>query len=335
MSDESLNDVTPIIFGLQNEFDLPDNVATAANRLHDQYTKEVPEHTRQRYLKRTAGACLFLAAKVHGEAPLPGDVADRVDEEKRDFLRVVHDIAGDVGLNPKTITDPIQYVNLTCEKLHHSESVRRQAQVIVEHAQEKEIVSGKSPRGIAAGAVYLAARLKGKKISQYEVADAIDVSEVTIRNRYQEQAELEPPKYPGDVEPSYFEEKRDPNNSDFLSVTWPGQTDPDSYLRPSEEKLRAAVAQLSYDGIEGDIIARANTLFRLAQDAAQCDFASSDQVNEWAMAAVCVAAEQYDCDPGMETKETIADLSEVNAQQLESRCYKLRQAWDSEVDTSE
>lgn len=331
MSDESPDDVTPIIFALQTEFDLPDNVATAATRLYEQYSDGTQEATRQRYLERTAGACLFLAGKVHGEAPLPGELAARVGEEKRLFLRTARNIAGDVGVDPDTITDPIQYIDLICEELEYDELVNRQAKLIVERAQEAEIVSGKGPRGIAAAAVYLGARIQRKKVTQHEIADVIDVSEVTIRNRYQEQAELEPPVYLADVEPSYFDAAAETTDADFLSVTWSGQDDPDSYVTPSAETFQAAVGTLEHDE-ETEITARAQTLYRLAQDAPQCDFASADQVDEWAVASVCVAAEQHDCDPPMADKETIADLVNMDAQGLEGRCYKLRRAWDSEVE---
>lgn len=52
--------------------------------------------------------------------------------------------------------------------------------------------AGKSPSGIAAGSVYLAARINDRRMDfpQYEIAAVADVSEVTIRNRYQHLADL-------------------------------------------------------------------------------------------------------------------------------------------------
>lgn len=333
MSDK-MADPTPIIYALQREFDLPDNVATAANRLFEQYSDGTQIQTQERYLEQTAGACLFLAAKIHGEAPLPSEVADRVGEEKRLLLKTVHDIAGELRLNPNTITDPVQYVDLICDELGFGELVQRQAQLNIEHAKEAEILSGKAPRGIAAAAVYLGARLHRKDITQDEISKVIDVSNVTIRNRYQEQAELEPPTYLADVKPTYFDDDNDPDASDFLSVTWTGQNDPDNYVTPSKETLQTGVDTLDISDKESDVVARAQTLFRLAQDASQCDFASTDRVDEWVLAAVCVSAEQHDCDPTVGVKKTIAELGNITASQLEARCYKLRQAWDSEVDKS-
>ncbi len=51
------------------------------------------------------------------------------------------------------------------------------------------MTSGKGPIGVAAAALYIAAVLEGEKKTQREVADAIGVTEVTIRNRYKEMVE--------------------------------------------------------------------------------------------------------------------------------------------------
>jgi len=49
------------------------------------------------------------------------------------------------------------------------------------------MLSGKSPTGYAAAAIYAASLLCNEKKTQNEVASVAQVTEVTIRNRYQEQ----------------------------------------------------------------------------------------------------------------------------------------------------
>jgi transcription initiation factor TFIIB len=51
-------------------------------------------------------------------------------------------------------------------------------------------LSGKSPTGFAAAAIYAASLLCNQKRTQREVAEVANVTEVTIRNRYQEQMEV-------------------------------------------------------------------------------------------------------------------------------------------------
>ncbi|NIO23215.1 MAG: hypothetical protein GTN38_04285, partial [Candidatus Aenigmarchaeota archaeon] len=60
---------------------------------------------------------------------------------------------------------------------------------VLDEAAKYDVTSGKGPIGVAAAALYIAAVLEGEKKTQREVADAIGVTEVTIRNRYKEMVE--------------------------------------------------------------------------------------------------------------------------------------------------
>ncbi len=67
-----------------------------------------------------------------------------------------------------------------------SEKVQVRAVKILDQAADNDVTSGKGPIGVASAALYIAAVLDGEKKTQREVADAIGVTEVTIRNRYKE-----------------------------------------------------------------------------------------------------------------------------------------------------
>ena len=67
-----------------------------------------------------------------------------------------------------------------------SEKVQVKAVKILDEAGQYDVTSGKGPIGVASAALYIAAVLEGEKKTQREVADAIGVTEVTIRNRYKE-----------------------------------------------------------------------------------------------------------------------------------------------------
>ena len=47
-------------------------------------------------------------------------------------------------------------------------------------------ISGKDPKGLCAGAIYLACKIKDKNYTQKEISDSIGVTEVTLRSRYKE-----------------------------------------------------------------------------------------------------------------------------------------------------
>jgi transcription initiation factor TFIIB len=58
-------------------------------------------------------------------------------------------------------------------------------------AAEAGVHSGKSPVGLAAAAIYAASLLCNEKVTQGEVSEVANISEVTIRNRYHELLEAE------------------------------------------------------------------------------------------------------------------------------------------------
>jgi transcription initiation factor TFIIB len=73
-----------------------------------------------------------------------------------------------------------------------SDAIHQRTEEIVDEILDTHLVSGRNPRAIAAGAIYNAAIDFNKshtEITQSEIADVADLSEVTIRNRYQEQRE--------------------------------------------------------------------------------------------------------------------------------------------------
>ncbi|GAH07277.1 unnamed protein product, partial [marine sediment metagenome] len=47
-------------------------------------------------------------------------------------------------------------------------------------------ISGKDPKGLCAGAIYLIAKLRNVKVSQKDISKVISVTEVTLRSRYKE-----------------------------------------------------------------------------------------------------------------------------------------------------
>ncbi|MEF8779362.1 MAG: transcription initiation factor IIB 2, partial [Haloferacaceae archaeon] len=88
--------------------------------------------------------------------------------------------------------DPESYVPRFVSKLELSDETERRARELLRNAKEQGLTSGKSPVGLAAAAVYAAALLTNEKVTQSQVGDVADISEVTIRNRYKELLEADP-----------------------------------------------------------------------------------------------------------------------------------------------
>jgi len=138
-----------------------------------------------RSIEGVATAALYAAARQMQTPRSIDEVAtvSRIDdmEFKRTYRYIVRELSLEVAP-----ADPASYVPRFASELDLSDEVERQARDLLNTAAEKGVTSGKSPVGLAAAAIYAASLLTNQKVTQSEVSGVTDVSEVTIRNRYQE-----------------------------------------------------------------------------------------------------------------------------------------------------
>ncbi|GGM72572.1 transcription initiation factor TFIIB [Halarchaeum rubridurum] len=138
-----------------------------------------------RSIEGVATAALYAAARQMQTPRSLDEVAtvSRIDdmEFKRTYRYIVRELNLEVAP-----ADPASYVPRFVSELDLSDEVERQARDLLQTAGEKGVTSGKSPVGLAAAAIYAASLLANQKVTQSQVSDVTDVSEVTIRNRYQE-----------------------------------------------------------------------------------------------------------------------------------------------------
>ncbi len=139
-------------------------------------------------LELVAASCLYCAVKVT-EVPLDPTDFVVVDETitRKILLRRSKDIASTLGLDPSAFFGSEQYVDRYCDELDVTDAVNERARNIIEITEDSGLSSGKSPSGWAAAAVYNACLDTGENRTQEEICSVANVSEVTIRNRYQEQ----------------------------------------------------------------------------------------------------------------------------------------------------
>lgn len=161
---------------------------TMAEQLVDQY---VAATERQFVTELVAASAFYCACKVNGGAVDPTEIAETGPAvvTRKHLLRRSKEIATTLGLNPSAFIDVGQYVDRYCEELGLEPAVQEKAHELLENAEDQNVVSGKSPTGLAAGAVYWASNQEGVGINQDTLAEVANVSTVTIRNRYQDLAE--------------------------------------------------------------------------------------------------------------------------------------------------
>jgi len=143
---------------------------------------------RGRSIEGVSTAALYAACRKEGIPRSLEEIAEVSRVERKEIGRTYRYISQELGLEMRPV-DPKKYVPRFSSQLELSEEVQAKAKEIIDTTAEQGLLSGKSPTGFAAAAIYAASLLCNEKKTQREVADVAQVTEVTIRNRYQEQIE--------------------------------------------------------------------------------------------------------------------------------------------------
>jgi len=168
---------------------LPDNVRETASVIYRRALDE--DLLPGRSIEGVSTSSLYAAAPDRPELPeastrsRPSPASRRTRSPGRTATSFVRELKleiqpADPELRPRFASD-----------LGLSDEAERRARSLLNTAKEQGLHSGKSPVGLAAAAVYAASLLVNEKVTQSEVSDVANISEVTIRNRYHELLEAE------------------------------------------------------------------------------------------------------------------------------------------------
>lgn len=138
-----------------------------------------------RSIEGMSTASLYAAARQHDTPRTLPEFATVSRVERLRIQRAYRYLSRELGLGIEP-TDPIQYVPQFASELDVSDEATRRARDLLTTAKTRDIHSGRSPAGLAAGALYAATRLTNERLTQGTVNDVTHVSRVTIRNRYRE-----------------------------------------------------------------------------------------------------------------------------------------------------
>ncbi|MFB6139781.1 MAG: transcription initiation factor IIB family protein [Halosimplex sp.] len=138
-----------------------------------------------RSIEAMATGSLYAGARRAGVPRTLDEFETVCRVERKEFARAYRYIARELGLAMEP-TDPVQYVPRLVSDLGLPDETEQRAVELLEAGKREAVHSGKNPVGLAAAAIYAAGRLTDVDVTQHEVADAADVSAVTIRDRYTE-----------------------------------------------------------------------------------------------------------------------------------------------------
>jgi transcription initiation factor TFIIB len=162
---------------------IPENIRESAALL---YRKCVQNNLiRGRPIETVVQAVIYASCR---QAEMPrtlDEIAAISGLPKKEIGRAYRVISHALGLKIP-LTDPAAYIPRYINSLKLSGDAQEKAVQLLKDATKKGLISGRSPTGVSAAAVYIAGALAGERRTQKEVADVAGVTEVTIRNRYRE-----------------------------------------------------------------------------------------------------------------------------------------------------
>jgi len=143
---------------------------------------------RGRSIESVIAALVYGVSRQYHTPRTLDEIAEASGLEKRDIGRTYRYISRELKIRILP-AEPITFVPRFASMLNLSDKVQAGAIEILRKAKKLDITSGKGPTGVAAAAIYISCVLNGEKRTQREVASIVNVTEVTIRNRYKELVE--------------------------------------------------------------------------------------------------------------------------------------------------
>jgi transcription initiation factor TFIIB len=144
---------------------------------------------RGRSISALMASALYAACRDTATPRNLKDIEIAANIKRKDIARCYRLLVKELDLK-MPVTDSVQCVARIASKIGIEEKAKRYAIQVLKSAQEKEVSAGKDPMGLAAAALYLACVKTGEDKTQRDIAEAANVTEVTIRNRYKGLKEL-------------------------------------------------------------------------------------------------------------------------------------------------
>jgi len=138
---------------------------------------------RGRSISALIAASLYAACRDTETPRTLNDVAQAANLKRKDIARCYRLLHRQLDLK-MPVVNSVQCISRVASKIGISEKTRRSASIVLKEAHENHSSAGKDPMGLAAAALYLSCVKNGEDITQRDIAEAANVTEVTIRNRY-------------------------------------------------------------------------------------------------------------------------------------------------------
>ena len=137
---------------------------------------------RGRSIAALMGATLYAACRDSETPRTLRDIAENTNIKRKEIARCYRLLVKELNLK-MPVVDSVQCISRIASKLEISEKTKRYAIEILRKAKQNDYVAGKNPMSLAGTALYLSCVKMKEDRSQKEIAQAANITEVTIRNR--------------------------------------------------------------------------------------------------------------------------------------------------------
>ena len=168
---------------IASNLDLPEHVKAEAMKI---YKKALHNKLlRGRSIYGIVAASLYYACRKRRIPRTLQEIMDETSESSRDVRRCYGTLIKELNLKLPTC-NPEFYVPRYVAELGLELEIEQLTTQIIREFMSKFSTSGKDPKGICAGAIYLVAKFRNEKISQKDISNVVGITEVTLRSRYKE-----------------------------------------------------------------------------------------------------------------------------------------------------
>jgi len=138
-----------------------------------------------RSIRAVMGAAVYAVCRLNDVPRTFDEIAKAANADTKAVKRAYNAISRKLSLTLH-LTRPRDYLERFASRLDLSRKVRSKALEYLDAVPELDVVSGKSPLGTVAAAIYMAAVEVGEHVTQRDISQIAGVSEVTLRARCKE-----------------------------------------------------------------------------------------------------------------------------------------------------
>jgi len=171
---------------MSSNLDLQKNLRECSAKI---YRDAVEAHLiRGRSIEGVAAASLYAACRMFKVPRTLNEIAEVARVNKKEIGRSYRFISQELELNLNP-TKPLDFLTRFVSELELSNECHKIAKKVIKMAELRGLTSGRGPTGVCAAAIYAASIITKERRTQRSIAKTSQVTEVTVRNRFNELVE--------------------------------------------------------------------------------------------------------------------------------------------------